>query len=45
MGRAFLSAPPDTHTPPFFPKMWALPGPGHLLTLTCEGRNSDCPLC
>ena len=25
--------------------MWALRGPGHLLTLTREGRNSGCPLC
>ena len=36
---------PPLHTLPFSPKMWALPGPGHLLTLTREGRNSGCPLC
>lgn len=46
VGRAFLSAPhPHLHTHPFSPKMWALRGPGHLLTLTREGRNSGCPLC
>lgn len=38
MGRVFLSAPT------LFSQMWALPGPDHLLTLTCEGRTSSCPL-
>lgn len=38
MGRVFLSAPT------LFSQMWALPGPDPLLTLTCEGRTSSCPL-